>query len=127
MHLVNEKQLHELHQLHMIFPFPSHAIPLLRRRDDNLASLDIAQLHVVRVSGEFCALEIQARELRVPVSEALAAEGFGRCLVDYFEAFVFESIQESADGQFHYHCLAAAGWRGQDDVVIAVVDRMEGF
>lgn len=77
----------------MIFPFPSHAIPLLGRRDDDLATLDVSQLHVVRVSGQFCAFEIQAGELGVPVSEALAAEGFGGCLVDYFEAFVFEGVQ----------------------------------
>ena len=127
MYLVNEEELHELHQLHMIFPFPSHAIPFLGRCDDNLATLDVAQLHVVRVSGQFCALEVQAGELGVPVSEALAAEGLGGCLVDYFEAFVFEGVQESADGQFHHHCLAAAGWGGQDDVVIAVVDGVEGF
>lgn len=111
----------------MVFPFPSHAIPLLGCRDDNLATLDIAQLHVVRISGQFCALEIHAGELGVPVSEALAAEGLGRCLVDYFEAFVFEGVQESADGQFHHHCFAAAGWCGQDDVVIAVVDGVEGL
>lgn len=111
----------------MIFPFPSHAVPLLGRRDDNLATLDVTQLHVVRVSGQFCAFEIQAGKLGVPVSEALTAEGFGGCLVDYLEAFVFEGVQESADGQFQHHCLAAAGWCGQDDIVIAIVDGVEGF
>lgn len=111
----------------MIFPFPGHAIPLLRRGDYYLTTLDVAQLHVVRVSGQFCALQIQAGELGVPVSEALAAEGLGGRLVDNFETFVFEGVQESADGQFHHHRLAAAGWCGQDYVVVTIVYGVEGL
>lgn len=63
----------------------------------------------------------------MPVSKALAAEGFSRCLINNLEAFVFEGVQESADGQFHNHCLAASGWCGEDNVVVTVVDGVKGF
>lgn len=111
----------------MIFPFASHAVPLLWCRDDYLAALHTSQLHVIRVSCQLGTFEIQGRELGMPVSEALAAKRFSRRLVDNFESLVFEDIDKSANCQLHYDCLATSCWCGNDYVVIAVVDGVEGF
>ena len=111
----------------MISPFASHAVPFLWCRDDYLAALNTAQLHVIRVSRQLGAFEIQLRELGIPVSKAFTAKGFCGCLVDDFESFVFEDVEKSANRQFHYDCLAASRWCRNDCVVVAVVDGVERF
>lgn len=63
----------------------------------------------------------------MPVSESFGTKRFCGCLVDDFETFVFEVVEESADCQFHYYCLATSCWCREDYVVVAIVDSMKGF
>lgn len=111
----------------MVLPFPCHTVPLLRRGYNYLAVLDAPQVRVVRIACQLGALYPQLRELSVPVTEPLRTQGFGGGLVDDFEPFILQVIEQSTYGQLHDNGLAAPGRRREDDVVVTIVDRPKTF
>ena len=127
MDFINEEQFDEPHQLLVIFPLSSDAIPLLGSGDDDVGTLNVPKICGVGITSKLNTVEPNLAELRLPMPLTLRAKSFRRCLVD--DLVLARSICSncSADSQLQDRGLATTCGRCKDEIVVRLVHADKTF
>ena len=126
-HLINEEELNQIHELLVVFPFPRYAVPLLRGRDDNRSGFHVLYQSWISVTGKLSNLELHNTKLLVPISLTLGTKRLGWCLIHNFELPCGKAVDEATNGELENDSLSTACWRGENEVIGASVHRLEAL
>ena len=111
----------------MIFPLPSHAIPLLGCSYDDIGTLHVAKIPCVAVTGQLSTLEPELIELGFPVTLALGAQSLGRRLVNHLVLTRRVGGNSATHGKLKDDSLSASRRRCKHKVVVGIKHPFETF
>jgi hypothetical protein len=124
-YFVDEKHPNESHQLLVVFPFPSHAVPLLRCGYDYVSTLYIAEISDIAVAGQLGTLEAEFGELGFPIPLTFGAQSLRRCLVNHLVLTRCIIGNSTTHGQLENDGFAACCRRCKHKVIVGIVYSLE--